>query len=355
MSTWDSNRAARWPCRSISACTVTTRRAGDFQHRLLEKVQTLPGVESAGLTDRLPLNLDFSKSNVYIEGKPVPKPSDVPVVFTYDASPGFFHAMRTKFVAGRDFEPRDRTSKGRVAIVNQAFAGQLLPGEQPLGKRFRFRIDSSVREIVGVVETGKQFTLGEAPAPAVWDPLDQDYSPQIAVVARSAMPGDRLVALLRKAVLELDPGLAFYEANTLTDHMRLPLFPAHLAAAALGAFGTVALLLAAIGVYGLMAYSVARRTREIGIRVALGAREADVLRHVLGRAALILASGVILGAGTAMAAGPWYSAILYNVSPHDPLTLAAAAALMLTIGLSVCLLPARRALRIAPSRALREE
>ncbi|SPF48545.1 membrane hypothetical protein [Candidatus Sulfopaludibacter sp. SbA4] len=145
------------------------------------------------------------------------------------------------------------------------------------------------------------------------------------------------------------------EADTLADHMKLPLFPGAPGRRALGAFGAVALLLAAIGVYGLMAYAVARRTREIGIRVALGARHADVLRNVLGHAAWLLGSGVILGAGTALVAGPWYAAILYNTNPHDPLTLAAAAALMLPIGLSACLLPARRALRIVPSRALREE
>ncbi len=224
-----------------------------------------------------------------------------------------------------------------------------------MGKRFRYRPDGAPLEIAGVIETGKQFTLGERPEPASWESLDQDYSSGFAVVARSPLPGEQALALLRKTVLDLDPGLAFYESATLTDHLKLPLFPARVAASALGAFGAVALLLAAIGVYGLMAYAVARRTREIGIRVALGARDGDVLRNVLGRAACLLGTGMVLGAGAALSAGPWYSAILYNTNPRDPLTLAAAAGLMLLIGLSACLLPARRALAIAPASALREE
>jgi predicted permease len=330
-------------------------RGRDFQRHLLAKVGNLPGVQAVGLADRLPLGLDSSRYETYIDGQPAPKPGEAPLVCGYDASPGFFRAMGTTLLAGRDFEARDGTAKGRLAIVNQAFADRLLPGEQPLGHRFRFMRGGEPREIIGVVETGKQFSLGEGPEPAVWELFDQDYSAKVTVVARSTLPDDQLLVLLRSAVLDLDPGLAFYQASTLTDHLRLPLFPARVAASALAVFGALALLLAAIGVYGLMAYAVARRTREIGIRVALGARQSDVLRIVVRRAGFLLATGLTLGVAAATAVGPWYAAILYNTSPRDPVTLLIAVGLILLTGLCTCLLPARRALKIVPASALREE
>jgi ABC-type antimicrobial peptide transport system permease subunit len=169
------------------------------------------------------------------------------------------------------------------------------------------------------------------------------------------LPEQETLRLLRKAVLDLDPGISFYQASTFEDHLRLPLFPARLAASALGSFGVLALLLAAVGIYGLMAYAVARRTREFGIRAALGARPADLLESVLKRAAVLLGCGIAAGAAGAALAGPLYGAILYNVNPRDPLTLALAAVLIVLVGLSACALPAWRALRIDPVVALRED
>jgi ABC-type antimicrobial peptide transport system permease subunit len=169
------------------------------------------------------------------------------------------------------------------------------------------------------------------------------------------MPEAQLLLMLRRTVLEMEPAVAFYQSNTLVDHLRMPLFPARAAASALGAFGAVALLLAGIGVYGLMAYAVARRTREIGLRVALGARSGDVLKSVFGRASTLLAAGLALGIAGALAGGPLFQAILFNVNPRDPSTLVVAAAMMAAIGFAACWLPARRATSIAPSTALREE
>jgi hypothetical protein len=245
--------------------------------------------------------------------------------------------------------------KTRVVIVNQAFVDQILGGGSGVGRRFRYGPGGGLRTIIGVVETGKYFSLGEGRMPAVWDSLLQGPNRSVALVARSRMPEAQLLQLLRKSVLELDPSIPFYQSTTLIDHMRMPLFPARAAASALSAFGAVALLLAGIGVYGLMAYAVSRRTREIGLRVALGAQSSDVLRSVLGRASILLAAGLALGIAGAIAGGPLYQAILFNVNPRDPLTLAMAAALMVAIGLGACLLPARRAMSIDPSIALREE
>jgi predicted permease len=331
-------------------------RAREFHRRLLDRVRNLPGIEAAALADRISLGLDFSRNGVVIDGQPLPKAADVPTVYSYDASPGLFRVMRTKLLAGREFEDRDRPGVSRAAIVNQAFVDRFLPREQPLGRRFRYGLGGKEwRTIVGVVETGKYFSLSESHEPAVWDSLDQDYSPQITLVARSPLPDEETLRLIRRAVLDLDPGISFYQAGTLTDHLRLPLFPARMAASVLASFGIIAMLLAAVGIYGLMSYHVTRRAREFGIRAALGARPADLVNTALKRAALLLGCGVVAGVTSAALIGPLYSAILYNINPRDPMLLGLAAVLMIAIGLSACAAPARRAVRIDPSVALRSE
>ncbi len=330
-------------------------RAREFQKRLLQTVRGLPGIESAALADRIPLGLDFSRSQVLIEGQPVPKAADIPMVYAYDASPGYFRAMHTKLIAGREFEDRDRPGAPRTAIVNQAFADRFLPNEQPIGKRFQYGSGKEWRTIIGVVETGKSLTLSERAEPAAWESLDQDYSPQIALVARSPLPEPETLRLIRRAVLDLDPGIAFYQSSTLADHLRLPLFPARIAASVLASFGLVAMLLAAIGIYGLMSYNVARRAREFGIRAALGAGPADLVNTAFRRAAFLLGCGVAGGVAAAAAIGPLYSVVLYNINPRDPVLLGTTAVLMIAIGFSACAAPARRAVRIDPSVSLRSE
>jgi predicted permease len=347
-------RGAAMVSFDLSLLGYNEARAVDLERRLLDRVRSLPGVESAALADRLPLTLDSSGATIYPENRPDLKASEAPHAYTYEASPGYFHTMRTRLLAGRDFEARDE-GKTRIVIVNQAFVDQILGGASAVGRRFRFGPGGDFRTIIGVVETGKYFSLGEKPEPAAWESLDQNRERSVALVARSSMPESQLLQLLRKSVLELDPSIPFYQSTTLVDHMRMPLFPARAAASALTAFGMVALLLAGIGVYGLMAYAVARRTREIGLRVALGAQSRDVLRNVLGRASILLGAGLALGIAGAIVGGPFYQAILFNVNPRDPATLALAAALMLAIGLGACLLPAQRAMSIDPSIALREE
>lgn len=330
-------------------------RVRDFQRRVLEKVRQLPAIESAAACDRLPLSMEFSKTGILVDGKPEPKPSDLPIAFSYDASPGFFRTMRTRLLAGRDFEPGDTPESPLVAIVNQAFVDQILHGEAPLGKKIHFRDGGKSRTIVGVVETGKQYTLGEKPEPAFWESIGQDYSADTTLIARSSLPAEQTSQLLRDVVLRMDPEIALSLNTTFVDYMSLPLFPARVAAGALGAFGLLALLLAALGIYGLMAYAIARRTREFGIRIALGASGRDLMGNALVRAGVLLGAGVVGGLMVETATGALFSAILYNVSPRDPLTLAVAAMLILGVGFVASLIPARRALRIDPAQALREE
>ncbi len=328
----------------------------DFQHRVVEKVSALPGVQSAGFANSLPLGLDQSTTTVYGEGKPLPKPSEAQSANYYMVDPGYFRTMQTHLLAGRDFDAHDTQNAKRVAIVNQAFAARVFPSENAVGKRFgQGPNDRNWTEIVGIAEDGKYVSLNDGPTPVIFWPALQRYSSTTFVVARSPLPADQMVRQIERAVHELDPEIPFLQAGSLDDHLRLPLFPARLAATMLGAFGTLAIVLASTGVYGVMAYAVSRRRREIGIRMAIGASDGQVLRLVLGRIAVLLIVGTALGALAALAAGNLFSPVLYNVSPRDPATFTLAALLMAFVALAAGWLPARRSLSIAPASALREE
>ncbi len=330
-------------------------RAHAFQHRLLTNVRGLPGIESAGMIDGLPLSLNISNSTIFVEGRPILRAAEVPTAAMYLVSPGYLQTVRTKLLSGRDFEERDEQGPRR-AIVNRAFVHQFLNGEEPLGKRFRTSANTGEwTEIVGVMEDGKYRSLGEQPAPAVFRPLLRAKGYQTELVARSSMPEAELVGVLRRAVLQMDPALPLYEAASLTDRLGLALFPARIAAIVLSAFGFLAVVLAATGVYGIMAYAVSRRTREIGIRMALGAAPFQVLRVVLGRTAILLAIGAAAGIGLALAGGRFFSLILYGVSATDPVTYIFAIALIALVALVACWIPARRAIAVDPVTALRTE
>jgi predicted permease len=330
--------------------------ARDFQRRVLEHLRRMPGIHSAGTVSGLPLSLNWNSSGIVIEGKPVPRASDMTVAAMFSISPGYISAAQTRLIAGRDLDENDTQGRRRVAIVNQAFGRKLLPGENPIGKRLRTDSDQGEwREIIGVVEDGKYRSLGEQPTPAVFEPVAQSWSSSITLVARSSMPEDQVASLLRRAVAEIDPSMSTYDGGSLTDQLGLVLFPARIAATILGAFGLLAVVLAATGVYGIMAYAVARRTREIGIRMALGAKPSQVLGAVLSHTALLLAIGTTAGIVLALIAGRLFSEILYGVSPQDPATYVLVIALMALVAFFACWFPARRAISLDPVTALRTE
>jgi len=330
-------------------------RGREFQHRLIEKVAALPGITAAGFANSLPLSLDQSATSVFAEGKPAPRPGEVPPAsHYYMVSPGYFRAMETRLVAGRVFDQHDQKNTRLVAVVNQAFAARLFPNENALGKRFSSG-NSKETEIVGIVEDGKYQSLSDGLKLALFWPASQHFNATTTVVARSSLPASQAVGMIQHAVHDLDPTLPFYQAGSLDDHLRLPLLPARLAASMLGAFGVLAIVLAATGVYGVMAYAVARRKREIGIRIAIGASRPHVMRLVLVRTSILLAVGTLLGVLGALAIGGQFSPILYGVSPRDPFTFVLAALLMAAIAFTAAWLPARRATLIEPSSALREE
>jgi predicted permease len=331
-------------------------RGREFQRRFLEKVRALPGIESAALTNWLPLSLNSSSDSVFVEGRPQPKATEAPIVYHFDVSPDFFRTMRSRVVAGREFDARDRLGSPQVAMVNQAFVRKVLAGDSPLGRRFRTgTVDGKPIEIVGVVEDGKYFSLNEDRKPAFWRPLEVVYSSNAALVARTKLRGPETLHMIESAAREIDPDVAIFSAGTMVEKLDLPLFPARIAAFALAAFGLLAAILAATGIYGVMAYSVSRRTREIGIRMAIGASQSQVLGMVARRSLLLIGAGTIAGLLAALAIGGLLGQILYGVEPHDPATFATVFCSMLLITAVACWIPARRAIRIDPVRALRQE
>jgi predicted permease len=330
-------------------------RGREFQRRLLEKIRSKPAIDAASVTNILPLSMNFSNSTIYVEGKVVARVSDAPMANMCTIAPGYLRAMQTRLVAGRDLNERDSKDAPYAVLVNESFARELLPGEDPLGKRFRHGLTGKWRQIVGVVEDGKYRSLGEGPTPTVFESMDQFFDMHQTLVVRSPLAETEIVNMMRRTVAEMDPSLTVYDAGSLTSELGWALFPARLVAVVLASFGLLAVVLAATGVYGIMAYAVSRRTREIGIRMALGAAPSQVLRVVLSRTALLLAIGTGLGLAMSLAAGKFFGQILYGVSARDPLTYACAISLMALVALVACWVPARRAIKVDPLTALRTE
>jgi len=264
--------------------------------------------------------------------------------------------MQTRLVSGREFDASDKQGGKRVAIVNSAFVAQLLGGGEPLGRRFSTNTTKEPIEIVGVVETGKYEFLNEHSKAAFFAPLEISYSSNASLVVRTRMLSpEALVPSIQSVVHELDPSIALFATGRVEDRLSLTFFPARVAAMTLSVFGILALALSATGIYGVMAYAVSRRTREIGIRMAIGATQAQVLSSVARRAATLIGAGLVVGLGVAFIAGRLLERILYGVTPSDPITFAIVFALMLSIGAAATFLPARRAARIDPMQALRTE
>jgi predicted permease len=330
-------------------------RSRQFQRLLLAKVRAMPGIEAAGVIDGLPLTLNISNSGVFFEGKPEPRAGDVPLANMYFITPGYIQAMGTHLIAGRDLDQRDSKDAPRVALVNEAFVRQLLPGVDPVGKRFRHSTTGKWIQIAGVVEDGKYRSLGESPSPTVFESMEQVWNAGQTLIARSPLAEAETARLLRRAVAGLDPSLTVFDDGSLTSALGLALFPAKLAAVVLASFGLLAVVLAATGVYGIMAYAVSKRTREIGIRMALGAAPSEVARVVLTRTAKLLVVGITIGFALAFASGRFFGQILYGVSAHDPWTYLCAIALMAVVAFIACWAPARRAIQVDPLTALRAE
>jgi putative ABC transport system permease protein len=312
-------------------------------------------VRSVALTSTVPLTLDFSFTSIYVEGQSTTGTTNLPSAVPNEISPNYFRTMEIP-LRGRDFTERDNKDESRVAIVNETFARRLFPGRDAIGRRFNFSgPDKPFWEVIGVAGDGKYNSLGEDPKAAFYRPLLRDYSTNATLVARTFGDPQSALAVLRSELERMDSTLPLYNVRTLSEHMNVPLFPFRVAATVLGSFGVLAIVLAAIGIYGVMSYVVAGRTREIGVRIALGAAQRDVLLLIIRQGMTLAVIGLAIGLVIAFGVAQLLAKLLFGVSPADPLTFAGVSLLLALVAALACYVPARRATKVDPLVALRYE
>jgi putative ABC transport system permease protein len=319
-----------------------------FYQQLLERVGALPGVSSASLAGYLPLGTANQTQGFTIDQR------EIGIDLT-SVGPKFCQTMGIPLLRGRDFTAGDATASPKPVIINEAMARRFWPGQDPIGKRLGFPDDKSHSGLVvaGVVRTGKYHTLSEDPQPFLYLPFD--YRPRATLVVRTEGDPRVLLTSVRRAVQALDPNVLPIDLETMKQYMALPLFPAHTTGLLLGAFGILALVLAVTGLYGVISYSVEQRTREIGMRMALGANQRDVLKLVLRHGMTLTLIGVSLGVIASLAVTRVLSSLLYGIRPTDPATFVAVPLLLMAVALLASYIPARRATKVDPMVALRYE
>jgi predicted permease len=266
---------------------------------------------------------------------------------------GYMETMGIDLVEGRTFTRQDDEAGPPVIIVNKRFADRFWPGEPALGKIVQTA--GADREVVGVLETGKYRSLGEAPAEYMWFSQRELFRTGMTLVARTPSDPQAVLQAIQRIVRNADPNLPVYDVRTMEDHMGIALMPARLGGSVLGMFGILGLLLAAVGIYGVMAYSVAQRKRELGIRVALGADKETVLKQVLGEGMRLAAIGTVIGLAGAAGAARLVEGLLYNVSALDPAAFIGVPTVLVAVAAFAVYLPARRASRADPMKALKSE
>jgi macrolide transport system ATP-binding/permease protein len=331
-------------------------RGKQFSRQLSDRLQELPGVISATLSAFPPLTPLFgSRRRVVVAGYN-PRPGE-DMEFHYNiVGPEYFQTLRIPLLSGRAFTVQDGQGAPGVLIVNETFARRFWPGQDPLGKRLSVTgPQGTLLEVIGIARDGKYITLGEDPKPFFYLPALQHYNSRVTVLARTAGDPKGMLAGVRQEIRALDPNLPVTEVSTLMEYLGVSLYPARAAAALLAILGLVALLLASVGIYGIMSYSVGRRAREIGIRMALGAQRRDVLGLVVGQGMKVIGVGVAMGLAGAFALTRFLSSWLYGISATDPVTFAGTPLLLAGVALVASYLPARRAARVDPIVALRYE
>src|SRR5262249_4212255 len=295
---------------------------------------------------------------ILIEGEPQERGVNIPQAMNAYIGLKYFETIGTPLLAGRDLTEQDQEGTTHSVVVNETFARKFFPGANPnenaLGKQLRTAQGGQLWQIAGVAKDGKYWSIGEAPQLFVWFPIGNKLSFNTLLVRTTAGP-EAMIGAIRGEFHNLDPNLPVTDVKTLTQHMNLSLFPARAIAALLGAFGLLALTLAAIGIFGVMSYAVSQRTREIGVRMALGAGAKGIFKLIVGHGLLLTLIGVGVGLALALVGTRFLSTLLYSVSAIDPLTFAGVAALLIAVAFLACYFPARRAMKTDPMIALRYE
>jgi predicted permease len=339
----------------VSVSGIKNGTEDAFSRQLVERVRALPGVESASTAIDLPLDGGrFSLGALRLPGAP----ADTPALFAdwNVVETDFFKTMKLRLVRGRDFAATDTRSSPRVAIVNGALARRMWPDRDPIGQRLVSENPEEKREltVVGVADDAKLVSLGGAPEPYIYVPMSQQPMARFSLLVRTAQASSS-VPQVRSLLREMNPNLPITVAMPLREVTAIGLVPQRIAAAVAGSLGLVGLVLAAIGIYGVTAFAVSRRTREIGIRIALGADERRVLKLVLRQGLVLAAIGVAIGLGLAAAGSTLLESLLFGIRGLDPLTFAGACLLFAIVTAAACYVPARRAARLDPMAALRTE
>ncbi len=328
------------------------QRAKNFQDELMNRAKALPGVESAAFARVTPLGYgSFSSTPVSVDGYQ-PPPEEQPAVQYNEVGPDYFATMGIPLVSGREFTRADDEKAAIVAVVNETMAAQYWRGRNPIGERVQ--VKGRWVQVVGVAKDSKYQSIREVPQPFFYVPLRQNFSVRAALNIRTPLSPEIMAAALAREVRTLDANLAPYEVITLQEQVDRSTSPQQVAVTLVGILGSVALLLAAIGLYGVMSYAVSQSTRELGLRMALGADASNLLRLVMWRGLALTAGGAVLGATVALGLTRLLGSLLYKVSPRDPRAFGSAFVVMAIAALAACFLPAWRATRTDPARALRD-
>ena len=325
-----------------------------FYEQLLTRIENIPGVRSATLARRPPMTQRGARGTSFSEVEGYQPAPDERLGSIYDnVGPNYFRTMEIPLRSGRDFAPQDRAGSPPVTIVNETFARKFWPGQNPLGKRIR-RGNTWI-EVVGVARDVKYRSFNEESRLYMYAPHQQVYEPDMTLIIRTTVEPSSLASAVRHEVASLDPTIALFGLMTMRNHVNLALLPQRAAGSGSGVIGLLALGLAAVGLYGVVAYSVSRRTHEIGIRMALGARPHDILKLVIAQGLMLTLIGAVLGLAAAFAVTRLLTFLLYGISPTDPLTFAGVPLLLAAVALVACYIPARRATKVDPMVALRYE
>lgn len=329
----------------------------DFYQRLVQRVESTPGVKSVSLARFVPLGFSASgKSMVTIEGRE-PSREEMPTMIGNNVvGQKYFQTMEIPIVKGRDFDAHDTKGATNVVIINETAVRRLWPNADAIGKRFSLNgTRGPYLEVIGVAKDSKYESLGESPQPHLYQPALQEYYAKMYLVVRTTSNQSTLIGPIRQQLLEMDSKLPITEIGTLSDQVSRSLFPARAAAWLLGSFGALALILAAVGLYGMLSYSVSQRKQEIGIRMALGAEPRAVVTLVLREGMRLVLIGMAIGLALALAATRLLSNFVFGVSASDPLTFTMVPLVLTFVALVACYIPALRATRVDPIIALRTE
>jgi predicted permease len=333
-------------------------RGREFARQLVERVRALPGVQSAALTNFLPLGFMRLAEPVTIDGRATPPDARPPFVAAQRVGLDYFRTIGTPLVRGRDFTPQDSANAPAVAIINEAMARRFFPNEDPLGERLRIGDPDSnpqPREIIGIVKDTLIRSIAEEPMTVTYRPLAQQPSTWLTLLVHTAGNPQALLTAVRREVQALDENLPAQEIKTLEEIVAFSFWPMRMGAGLVGGFGLLGLLLASVGLYGVMSFAVAARTREIGVRMALGAERRDVLRLIIGQGLTLAVIGVGVWLLLAFVVTRVLQRFLFGIGATDPLTFGGVALLLTLIALLACALPARRATQVDPLVALRHE